>query len=364
MLRRHPGPRVIERRNSRRILVKDFQRRFLLVNIFFLCLVSAAFVAVLFGPLVLSLFDPESQSDELAATATTFLVLHGRLWLAIAVMSLAWLGHLAIVSHRVAGPLVRLCGIFRKAGRGDVSARVRVRANDYLQQEAEALDVMMLGLRRRIGVARGRLARVETALANIQRSSTAGPGGSAGTAVCELEHEIKRLRRILDTFQTVPEVRAADDTDANPQPKGFTLIEMVIAMGIVLTLAGIGGPLYAEALNRARVVRATADIRSIGLDIVAYELTNNHLPDTLSQAGVVTLTDPWGAPYQYLRIRGGKSGKGAVRKDHKLNPINSDFDLYSKGRNGVTKTQISNKDSLDDVIRANDGGFVGLASEF
>ena len=53
-----------------------------------------------------------------------------------------------------------------------------------------------------------------------------------------------------------------------------------------------------------------------------------------------------------------------MRKDHKLNPINSDFDLYSMGKNGVSKTQISNKDSLDDVIRANNGGFVGRASDF
>ena len=73
--------------------------------------------------------------------------------------------------------------------------------------------------------------------------------------------------------------------------------------------------------------------------------------------------DPWGHPYQYLKIEGSK-GKGDVRKDHTLNPINSDFDLYSMGRDGVSRTQISNKDSLDDIIRANDGGFVGLASDF
>jgi general secretion pathway protein G len=60
----------------------------------------------------------------------------------------------------------------------------------------------------------------------------------------------------------------------------------------------------------------------------------------------------------------GKKGLGGVRKDHKLNPINSDFDLYSTGRDGQTKTQITNKDSLDDIIRANDGGFVGLARNY
>jgi general secretion pathway protein G len=356
---------VLERRNSRRILVKDFQRRFLLVNVFFLCLISAAFIATLFGPLFLSLLDPSSGDEELSTTATAFLVLHGRFWLAIAVTSFAWLGHLAIVSHRVAGPLVRLCGIFRKAGRGDVSMRVRIRAKDYLQQEAEALDTMMLGLRRRIGVVKGRLTRVETALANVQQSSkAAGSHGDTTSALCDLESEVKRLRRILDTFQAAPKIAATEHTPGNGKQNGFTLVELIVSMGIVLTIMGIVAPLYAEALNRARVVRATVDIRSIALDIVGYEMTKGQLPDTLAQAGVMTLTDPWGTPYQYLRIRGGKSGKGGVRKDHKLNPLNSDFDLYSMGRNLVTKTQISNKDSLDDVIRANDGGFVGLASEY
>jgi len=357
---------VPERRNSRRILVKDFQRRFLLVNAFFLFLVSVAFIATLFGPLVLALFDPSSNDAELSATATAFLALHGRFWLAISVTSLAWLAHLAIVSHRVAGPLVRLCGIFRKAGRGDVSMRVRVRAKDYLQQEADALDAMMLGLRRRIGVAKGRLTRIETALGNVQQQSSKTAVSSNDTALplCELEREVKRLRRILDTFQVVPKTVAKDHTPGKQPVNGFTLVELLVSMGIIMTVAGIVLPLYGEALNRARVVRAIGDIRAFGVDITAYELTKNQLPDTLSQAGVATLIDPWGMPYQYLRIRGGKNGKGGVRKDHKLNPINSDFDLYSMGRDRVTKTQVSNKDSLDDVIRANDGGFVGLASDF
>ncbi len=37
-----------------------------------------------------------------------------------------------------------------------------------------------------------------------------------------------------------------------------------------------------------------------------------------------------------------KQGKGGNRKDKKLNPLNSDFDLYSMGKDGVSKTQITN----------------------
>ena len=69
------------------------------------------------------------------------------------------------------------------------------------------------------------------------------------------------------------------------------------------------------------------------------------------------------SPYFYTKLAG-VNGHGGARKDHKLNPINSDYDLFSAGKNGVFKPQVSQKDSLDDIIRARDGGFIGLAEEF
>ena len=48
-------------------------------------------------------------------------------------------------------------------------------------------------------------------------------------------------------------------------------------------------------------------------------------------------------------------GRGHARKDHALNPINTDFDLHSMGVDGQTKPQITQRDSLDDIIRAGTG---------
>ena len=73
-------------------------------------------------------------------------------------------------------------------------------------------------------------------------------------------------------------------------------------------------------------------------------------------------TDPWGNAYQYYLIEG--ASIGPARKDHAVNPINSDFDLYSKGADGQTQKQVTNSQSLDDIIRATDGRFLGLASDF
>ena len=57
-------------------------------------------------------------------------------------------------------------------------------------------------------------------------------------------------------------------------------------------------------------------------------------------------------------------GIGGARKDRFLVPINSDFDLYSIGKDGQSAAPLTALHSHDDVIRASDGGFYGLAKNF
>jgi general secretion pathway protein G len=57
-------------------------------------------------------------------------------------------------------------------------------------------------------------------------------------------------------------------------------------------------------------------------------------------------------------------GVGGARKDRFLVPINSDFDIYSMGKNRATVVALTPPQSHDDVIRASDGGFYGLAKNF
>ena len=60
----------------------------------------------------------------------------------------------------------------------------------------------------------------------------------------------------------------------------------------------------------------------------------------------------------------GGCGSGQPRKDHFLHPINSDFDLYSMGKDGDSVAPLTAQKSRDDIIRANDGGYYGVASNF
>jgi len=61
---------------------------------------------------------------------------------------------------------------------------------------------------------------------------------------------------------------------------------------------------------------------------------------------------------------GGGSVMGSVRKDRFLAPINTDFDLYSMGPDGDSRAQLSAQPSRDDIIRAANGSYFGLAQEF
>ncbi|HEX6813240.1 MAG TPA: prepilin-type N-terminal cleavage/methylation domain-containing protein [Planctomycetota bacterium] len=52
------------------------------------------------------------------------------------------------------------------------------------------------------------------------------------------------------------------------------------------------------------------------------------------------------------------------RRDRYLFPLNTDYDLFSLGPNGLTSVSLGETLGQDDVIRANNGGFFGPASEY
>lgn len=363
----------IDRRRSLRLFVRKFQLRFVLSNLAFFCLMGLAFVALLFGPLIARLLDPAIPLEEQATVADAFLAFHARIWLLVGLVALIGTARLAVESHRVAGPLLRFTRILRAVQSGDVSMRVSIRGSDYLKPEADALNGALRTLRRRMRVAQRGARRLDAALGRL------GPAGSPAddAAVAEARDEIRRLRQHLDYFRTAPPrvaalPPAAPSSDAGdegePRPRterraGFTLIELLIVVAILGTIAAIAIPVYGSALDVAKVARTIADVRAMSREIEIYRITVGHPPDTLDAVGFAGHHDPYGRAYAYLRIDTLK-GKGAVRKDRKLNPLNSDFDLYSLGKDGKTKQQITNKDSLDDIIRASDGGFFGVARDF
>jgi general secretion pathway protein G len=143
---------------------------------------------------------------------------------------------------------------------------------------------------------------------------------------------------------------------------GFTMLETMIVMAIIGILAAIAVPNYIERRESAKIAAAITDIKNIAAKVQEFCDENGAFPATLADAGLDGRRDPWGNPYDYWPITGDKQQK--VRKDRNTHPINSDFDLYSRGRDGKTSFPLTANASQDDIIRANNGGYLGLASNY
>ncbi|MEE8106831.1 MAG: prepilin-type N-terminal cleavage/methylation domain-containing protein [Planctomycetota bacterium] len=194
-----------------------------------------------------------------------------------------------------------------------------------------------------------------------------------------------------------------------PGARGFTFIEISIVVVIIATLVGISGPVFFRFIKSAKETGAAEELRQIELEISAHIGRTGFPPASLAEIGMDQLLDPWGRPYEYLRLvdapdsddggngnggngnggngnggngnggnggggnngnggngggNGNGGGVGQARKDHFLVPLNSDYDLYSKGPDGKSSPPLTAEASRDDIIRANDGAYFGLASDY
>jgi general secretion pathway protein G len=146
---------------------------------------------------------------------------------------------------------------------------------------------------------------------------------------------------------------------------GFTLVELMAVVGIIAALAALAIPIYSDFLEKARRAVAISDIRLIAGAIEQHFDSDTGYPRSLADLGSgVPAADPWGNPYVYLPINILPApNRGELRKDKNLVPLNSDYDLYSMGRDGRSQKPLTAAASRDDIVRAGNGSFIGIAKD-
>lgn len=357
----------------RRFLVNRLQTRHIVVQLSWTAIIMLGFCGLVTGPTIYELFAGEWTEQQRAAGL--FLDLHARLWPALIALAAALAALIVFQSHRIIGPLVRFKAVFEAVTRGELWVHSKIRADDYPQDEGRALDAMLASLRERIGDAQRSAASIDIALQRL----APGIADDARAAAAQLQRALTTYEVDRPNAQSTAAAESPARPVASADP-GFTLIETLLVATLISVVAAIAVPGYQAALEKARVTRAIGDIRSVQNQIQSHGFVSGCYPDTLAAIGFGALRDPWGSPYEYgvlagapgggrggstcAACRGSCLGRGKARKDRNLVPINSDFDFYSMGRDRRSVGPLSAPASQDDIVRASDGGFIGLGRDY
>lgn len=135
---------------------------------------------------------------------------------------------------------------------------------------------------------------------------------------------------------------------------GLTLVELIVVLAVIGILATMAMPVFTEYMALTKKSACASDLHTIDKTITAYAIDNgNVLPASLSDTGMGELLDPWKHPYEYQIVNVAINPAATPLEDLFGGVLNADYDLYSKGENGLSFPEFGhNEENKDDIVRA------------
>jgi len=138
-------------RRRTRLVNKSLQYRFLAMTLIYSTILVLVVALVLFVPDIVQMGDQSRSLELRAAAADRLLAKHVWVWPGAFVAILIISFHSFHTFYRVVGPLHRFHAVLDDVASGNVRYSMKIRAKDYLSQEAETLDGMLRVLVEKLG---------------------------------------------------------------------------------------------------------------------------------------------------------------------------------------------------------------------
>lgn len=147
--------------------------------------------------------------------------------------------------------------------------------------------------------------------------------------------------------------------------RGFTIAEFVITAMLATLLLTMMIPATLTMIDEAKDRKVVDDLQQMEDRIDAFHKANARYPLSLVEIYSSMPVDPWGNAYQYLDIADAANiHRIKARMNKKEKYINDDYDLYSMGPDGRSEPPLTAESSRDDIIRANNGHFLGSVPDY
>jgi general secretion pathway protein G len=128
---------------------------------------------------------------------------------------------------------------------------------------------------------------------------------------------------------------------------GFTLMEVLVVVAILVVLAGVSSIAVFKYLDKAKSDRARVDVSTITEACKVYKISNGEYPPDLSslvngakpylENGMEAIMDPWGKQYQY--DPSGRNNQGQKPDVYTIDPDGVTIGNWMSTRAGANGVQ-------------------------